>query len=337
MVIGQEADSTGYHFEESSEEVVFHRPTTPYQALKLLPRNATPSQQDSIVQVYCKPVIVAPSNRPDTLGLPGRKGKIYNLQDIPTYKDGFFAHNENLHSELRLTFSGIAGDPVPYRLRNDVLITSTLLICFFGVLFIISRYLHVLYVQLKYLFYNRDHNETVLLNRDSEIKSQLFTNILCSFLLAIMFLHYTEYTLPDVFNRTSPYKILLLDMLVCIVYFITKDIAYKLTNWTFFSKQNNEQWSNSYHLLTLLKTTGYFILTLVIVYFDLSIELSIWVYLILIFTFELLFTYKTKQIFFAYKLGSFHLFLYLCTLEILPLFFLWWSLIEANKFTIVFI
>lgn len=337
MISGQEIDTIQYVLEETDEEIVFHRPSTPYQALRLLPRNATPSQQDSIVQLYCKPVIVCPSDRPDTLKLPGLEGARYNLDDVPQYKDGFFTGNEYLHTELKVTFPGIAGDAIPYRLRNDIFITSTLLICFFAALFIITRFLHVLLIQLKNFFYNRDRNETILLNRDSEMKTQTYVNLLTSFLVAIMFLHYTSYAMPDVFNRISPYKLLLLNTCICFAFLLTKFIGYQITNWTFFSQQNKGQWNNIYNLLTLIKAISYFLLTLVIVYFDLPIHVSIWILSFLIFTFILLLSFKAKQIFFNYNLALIHLFLYLCTLEIIPLLALGWVLVEANMYTLVFI
>ncbi len=337
MVVGQEVDSLNYNFEETVEEIVFHRPSTPSQALRLLPHNASPSQQDSIIQLYFKPNIISPSNRPDTLDIPGIKGKRYDINNIPTYKDGFFTHNKYLHPELKVTFSGIAGDPIPYRLCNDVFITSTLLICFFVVFFIISRSLHVIKIQLKYFFFNRKRNEGVLLNRDSEMKTQIYVNFLSSFLLAIIFLYYTEYYLPDVFNRVSPYKLLFLNMFICIIYYLIKHITYQIVNWTFFSSQNKEKWEKAFHFLSFIKAICFFPLTLIIVYFNLSIQVAIWIFLCFIFLFEISLTFKTKQIFFNYNLGEIHIILYLCTLEFLPLYFLWWCLVEANRYTIVFI
>lgn len=133
-MIMQQSDSTAYSFEsgdESMEQTTFHRPQTPYQAIRMLPATATPAEQDEIVQKYFKPVIVDPSHRPDTLSLPGLKSVGKKISDLPTYKDGFFKGNQYLHPEVRVTLNGIPGDPVPYSLRSDVFVTFTLLLKFF--------------------------------------------------------------------------------------------------------------------------------------------------------------------------------------------------------------
>ena len=337
MTSGLVTDSISGVLQEVNEAVIFHRPSSPYQALKLLPANATPAQQDSVVQLYCQPVKVCHSCRPDTLSLPGLEGTHFGLENVPKYTDGFFSDNEYLHTELKVTFSGIAGNPIPYRLRDDIFITSTLLISFFVVMFIIARSLHVLFVQFKNFFYFHKRNEMIILNRDSEIKTQTYVILLSSFLMAIMFLHYSSSALPNVFNRTSPYKLLVLNSCVCLMYFFVKVIMYQTTNWTFFSHQSIQQWNNMYNLLALLKVVGYFMLTLVIVFFDLQNSVSIWMFFIIYSAFILLLAYKVRQIFFCYNFALMHLFLYLCTLEIIPLLFLGWILIEANLFTLVFV
>ena len=61
-VIGITADST---VQKSA------RPQTPYQVLRMLPKNATPEQQDSAIQVWFQPGEIHYSGRPDTLHLPG--------------------------------------------------------------------------------------------------------------------------------------------------------------------------------------------------------------------------------------------------------------------------
>ena len=75
----QQADSTAqYSFElteDTAEQQVFVRPHTPYQAIRLLPHHASESEKDDIVRQYFEPVIVKPSQRPDTLYIPGLKGR----------------------------------------------------------------------------------------------------------------------------------------------------------------------------------------------------------------------------------------------------------------------
>ena len=47
------------------------KPQTPYQVLRLLPKDATPAQQDSAIQAWFAPEEIHYSEQPDTLHLPG--------------------------------------------------------------------------------------------------------------------------------------------------------------------------------------------------------------------------------------------------------------------------
>lgn len=336
---GQQIDST-YQFEgeETQQETVFYRPRTPYQAIRMLPRNATEDQKDDIVQKYFEPVITCPSNRPDTLGIPGLKSsKPFNMKEVPTFKDGFFKNSKYLHPELKVTFNGIPGDPIPYRLCNDVFITSTLFLSFFFAIFIIARSWHIMLLQLKNILYNRTRNEIFILKSDSELRNRSYVTLLACFLLSILFFHYTEIHLSSVFNQVSPYKLLLLDWVIFFFYFLLKNILYTICNWTFFSKEKRETWSNAYSFIFLMKALLLFPLTLLAVYFDISLENIIRYFFTLLILSQLLLIFKSKQIFFGYKFAHLHLFLYFCTLELIPLLLLWRALIVANEYTIEYI
>ena len=71
--------------------VTTYRPLTPAQVLKWLPRDATPAQQDSVIQAHFKPCEIHWSERPDTLHLPGHdRGHNMLDVDIPQYyREGF--------------------------------------------------------------------------------------------------------------------------------------------------------------------------------------------------------------------------------------------------------
>ena len=108
------------------------KPQTPYQVLRLLPKDATPAQQDSAIQAWFQPGEIHYSSRPDTLHLPGHGiGKSLTDINIPQYyREHFFSDNTYFHPELDGGRYGVAGDPIPYTTKNDNIITSMLLVCF---------------------------------------------------------------------------------------------------------------------------------------------------------------------------------------------------------------
>ena len=75
-----------------------------------------------------------------------------------------------------------------------------------------------------------------------------------------------------------------------------------------------------------------FPVALLVVYFDLSFHSMSWLFFCILIIDKSLLFYKCQRIFFNTALGVVHLFLYFCTLEIMPLLILFRALIYANNF-----
>lgn len=312
-----------------------HHPLTPAQVLSWLPYNATPAQQDSAIQAHFQPKEIHWSQKPDTLGIPGLNAPPASVIKIPSYKDGFFTGNPVLHPELRVTQIGMPGDPMPYRLRTDDFVTSSLLLSFFLMVFVITRSSRILLRQIKDIFYTHT-NDASSFNTDTELRGQLFLIFQTCFLLAILFFDYTQEQMVDVFNQISPYKLLGLDVGICIAYYGLKIGLYSFVNWVFFSRKQNIEWLETLYLTIL--GLGVFMLpvALLVVYFDLSLYAMSILLISTLFLLKILLFQKCYRIFFSYRYGSLHLILYFCTLEMLPLLALWRALVYANKCMIVY-
>lgn len=231
--------------------------------------------------------------------------------------------------------AGVEGKPVPYRLRNDTFVTATLILCLLMACFVVSRSMHALGLQIKGFFRSRDRNEDFSLKSEGELRDQVFVVLLESFVLSLLFFSYTQFALGNHRLLPSPYLLLLADMGICVMFLAFKYLVYKLFNWTFFSKENCEEWFDGYNLIAFVKAASLLVLSLLVVYFDLPIEVYIYVFLTLLGVYELLVLYKTRQIFFRIPLGFVPSFLYFCTLEIIPLLFLWEVLVKTNEFLII--
>ena len=105
---------------------------TPKEVLSWLPADATPAQQDSAIQRHIKVSKITWSERPDTLHMPGHpKGKSFRDVTLPQYyRESFFSNSQYYHPEISGGRQGIAGDPVPYSIGGDNLVTAFLLGCF---------------------------------------------------------------------------------------------------------------------------------------------------------------------------------------------------------------
>ena len=73
--------------------------------------------------------------------------------------------------------------------------------------------------------------------------------------------------------------------------------------------------------------------TLLAIYFDLSLSTQQNALILIGGASEILLIYKSYITFFRHRGGSLHLILYLCTLEFIPLLLLWRTFNWANTFT----
>ena len=178
-----------------ADTVVRHpaKPQTPYQVLQLLPKDATPEQQDSAIQSWFQPGEIHYSEQPDTLHLPGHdKGHNPREIHIPDYnKERFLADDSLYHPELANEPFGVAGDPVPYNISNDNIISSLLLGCFVITLLAFAVCRNFMIQQIKDFFYI-PRREDIKMPTSSEIIFLIFLEILEITITQILLMHFYQ-------------------------------------------------------------------------------------------------------------------------------------------------
>ena len=179
------------------------KPQTPYQVLRLLPKDATPAQQDSAIQAWFQPGEIHYSSRPD---------------------GGRF---------------GVAGDPIPYTIKNDNIITSMLLVCFVMTLIAFSFSRSFLLRQAKNFFYIP--KSEAITETSTEIKSQLFFLLQTCLLLALLYFFYTRKYIANTFILSDEYLLVAILTGVFICYFILKGLIYTYVNTVFFDNKRKRK------------------------------------------------------------------------------------------------
>ena len=315
-----------------------HIRLTPWHVIHSLPLNATPEEQDSAIQKHFRPVIVAPSARPDTLCIPGLEAEPFGVHlDAKAYQKGFFNESPYLHPELRIIQPGVPGDPIPYLLHRDDYVTGTLLLSFFLGIGILARSRHILTQQIKDFFHPRERENLFTLGTDAEVRGQLFLIFQTCLVLGILFFNYTQHHLTDVFREVSPYKLLGIDIGLCLLFYVLKVGVYAFINWIFFDKKRNGQWMEAYFLVILGIGIALFPVALLVVYFGLPQDMVLIVVLTVLGFSKILLLYKGKQIFFSHFNGYMQLIVYFCAFEVLPSFVLWRTLVRINQSLVVII
>ena len=222
--------------------------------------------------------------------------------------------------------AGMAGEPLPYCFRTDDIVTSFLLLSFFLVAFVTAYSRRFLSAALKDFFHKGRRSERLTTQEDNSLRGKFFLVFQTSFLLGILFYDYAAERLPEACAKVSPYYILGVAVLLCILCYWLKMLLQRFVGNVFFDAASNRRWTDAANLCIFLAGIFLFPLVLLVVYFDLDFALTQTLFLFTFLFIETLLAYKCFCIFFGYAFGWVHLILYFCTLEIAPLVILWRSL-----------
>ena len=303
------------------------RPQTPYQVLRLLPKDATPAQQDSAIQAWFQPGEIHYSSQPDTLHLPGHDiGR--NLKDVNLpqyYRENFFSKSDMYHPELDSKHSGMAGEPIPYSTRNDNVITSLMLLCFVITMIAFSLTRNVLINQAKDFFHlssaNKDLNETSI-----EIRSQLFFVVQTCLLWALLYFFYTKEYVATSFILTDEYLLVAIFFGVFVGFYLFRNFVYSLVNFVFFDGKRNRRFLHTHLFIDSCEGLLLYPIVVLLTFFDISAITVVYYTISVLVLVKILTFYRCFIIFFRQKAFYLQIILYFCTLEIVPLIALWGGL-----------
>mgnify|MGYP002623103059 CR=1 FL=1 len=312
------------------------RPQTPYQVLRMLPRDATPAQQDSAIQAWFQPGEIRYSSQPDTLHLPGHdKGRSPKDVSLPQYyRETYFANDTLLHPELQGGRIGVAGDPVPYTVRGDNAITAMLIFCFVSTFVVFSYYRQQIIHQLKDFFYPP---KTASAAGEPDSLFQYFLCLQTCLLLGVSYYFYMIYYVTDSLIIDTPYQLIGIFSAVFVAYFIVKAVLYQAVNTVFFDMKKSQHWNWCFTWITVLEGILIFPAVMLQVYFSMHVHSVIYYLISALFLAKLFTFFKCWNIFFRQNGIFLQIILYLCALEIVPMLVLWGVLVLiTNELTVIF-
>ena len=308
------------------------KPQTPYEVLRLLPKDATPAQQDSAIQEWFEPKEIHYSSRPDTLHLPGheipRDLKEVNLPHY--YRENFFSNNTMYHPELNTERIGTSGDPIPYTFQNDSFVTGILVLCFLLIAFALSQISDFLLRQTKQ-FFSTQKKEQTLTETGSEIKFQFLFLFITCLLYALLYFLYTNHFIANTFIISSEYILLAIFGMTILGYMFIRMVLYTIVNNILFDNKKNLQFLGSLLIITSLEGVVLFPLVLLLAYFQFSLQNAIFYTATIVILAKILTFYKSFTIFFNQKGGFLQIILYFCALEMIPLMMLWSGLLVITE------
>ena len=177
-----------------------HHQLTPAQVLSWLPKNATPEQQDSAIQAHIKPSEITWSQQPDTLHLPGHTaGHSWRDVNMPKYyRESYFTGKPCFHPDMFGGRLGVAGDPVPYSIARDNVITGLLLFCFIIAAIAFAKSKRFILKQARH-FFRPPHDERTsgMSETSGEVRVQFFFVLQSCLLFALVYFFRVQIHVTD--------------------------------------------------------------------------------------------------------------------------------------------
>ncbi|MGI6242697.1 MAG: DUF4271 domain-containing protein [Prevotella sp.] len=307
---------------------------TPREILSWLPSTATPWQQDSAIRANYKFPEVDWSKRPNPMKTPLGKADApsgFTLEK-PMYHSKSMVQPDSVYRPEYAVFrQGVAGDPIPYNIANDDLVTSILLGCFILAAVSISQTGNFIQRQLKFFFHSQREGTTIITETSNEFRFQFFLILQTSLLFALVFFFFTK-TLGNGTANLPQHLIIGIYTGVISVYLMLKTLVYNLVGWVFFDKKKNEQWTKSGLFLAATEGIVLFPIVMLHAYFNFSIETTVIYSFIIVILAKLLSFYKTYVIFFKKGGDIVQNFLYFCAFEVVPLGILWSVLVFIDNY-----
>lgn len=307
---------------------------SPAQILSWLPETATPWQQDSAIRANYKFVekdwlhMHNPMRTPTTKADPKISGNLTK----PLYHSHSLVQPDSVYRpEYAVYRRGVAGDPVPYTIAGDSLVTSVLLFCFVIATITIAQAGHFLERQLKNFFRTQREGTTVITETSNEMRFQLFLVAQTCMLLALILFIYSHDFARESF-AIAHYQMLGLFTAINMAYFVVKFLLYSIVDWVFFDRKKNIQWMKSF--LFIISTEGILLFPIVLLFafFHISVSSAVIYTLFVVLAAKILSFYKTYIIFFAKEAAILQSFLYFCALELMPLGMLYGIMTAASGY-----
>ena len=173
--------------------------------------------------------------------------------------------------------------------------------------------------QAKSLFYLPHEGTTEITETANELRFQTFLVFLTCILASLLFYFYTLDTYGDTYVLQSQYHLIAIYLGIAVGYLIMKMLIYSLVNIIFFDGKRNGQWMKAFLFITSLEGVVFFPAVILQAYFNMSMQ-NVLIYFVAALLFiKLLTFYKSYVIFFRRNVVKLQIFLYFCTLEIIPL------------------
>ncbi|MBO7581309.1 MAG: DUF4271 domain-containing protein [Bacteroidaceae bacterium] len=230
------------------------------------------------------------------------------IRQTELYKQGLLLPDRTVPMEQR-----------DYVLGKDDYIVAGMMVMFFFLAFVLYNSKNVLLNRLKDFFTTkRTYVEGNVMESSGEMVNVFLLTSVSTLCFSLLFVEGLIAKSSYISQIGFPYWLYAAGWLVLQVFIYTKSCLYSIVNWTFFSREPSRKWMSGYLLMTSLTAFLFYPLALLNVFAHLSHEIVIWSAILVVILYELLLFYKLIANFKVKKYGYMLIFLYFCSVELLP-------------------
>lgn len=243
------------------------------------------------------------------------------VDSLMSYADcGYFVGDSLLHAEQPARQWGFPLTATPFRLSHNGWSYPVLLLCALLLCGILRRMKGKVQELLRSFFFPIPGKKD---DPTAEDPVGLATRLMAVTLLTISatlvtFVHLqtgvSYYPFPE-----TPYLLLAFYATAWLLFFMLKRLAFGFVNWIFFRAEKIFTWTRANTLLVAVESLLMLVLALMAVFLPVVPGDLLIAVLAALFVVKILLLFKTYQIFFPKLYGTLHLFVYFCTLELMPL------------------
>ena len=197
---------------------------------------------------------------------------------------------------------------------ND-LVTCGILLCAFMLATVFSDRKHYFYRLLKNFFLPREN--TIEGIRTTNVVYQRLFMYIVGFVSTALLL--TLYAWDKPFDFMGHGMMWFITSLSTALFYLLRRGIFAITNRIFFDASTTKAWEQSYANWTILSSVPLYLLAVVVLFLDIPTQSVLPLLAICFALLEICLLYKAFHIFSAKRYGILQIFIYLCTLELMPL------------------
>ena len=150
-----------------------------------------------------------------------RNGNAVNVEHLVLGRCGNLSCNHRLGPEINAGRYGVAGDPVPYSIKGDNIITAMLLGGFILALIAFANSRRFIFMQARNFFFESRESKNEMTETTNEYRFQFFFLLQTCLLLSIILFIYTQDSISDTFVLESQYHLIAIFFGSFTAYYIT--------------------------------------------------------------------------------------------------------------------